>query len=58
MVEAHDSTPGLNLNVLVPAGTTPDAKLPVLVVRLSPASVQLLARPTLTCRMLLVYLWR
>ena len=34
MVEAKTSFLGLNLNVVVPAGTSPDAKLPIMVVRL------------------------
>ena len=32
MAEAKTSFPGLNLNVVVPAGTAPDAKLPIMVV--------------------------
>ena len=34
MAEVEISFLGLNLNVVVPAGTSPDAKLPIMVVRL------------------------
>ena len=36
MAETRTGSLGLNLNVLVPAGTTTDARLPVIVVRLHP----------------------